>query len=178
MACLLPSREREAQTRCALMPRMVNASGGSRLGVFTRRTVLGALAAGACLLIVRPARATPEELAVALRETFGARPITPGKVKLELPKLAENGAVVPVTVVVDSPMTDRDYVKSIHLFAEKNPLPRILDVHLGPHNGKARVASRIRISDSQQITAVAVLSDDSLWSAAVQVEVTVTGCGL
>ena len=144
----------------------------------SRRNALRALAAGACLLIVRPARATPEELAAALRETFGTRLITPGRVKLELPKLAENGAVVPVTVVVDSPMTDRDYVKSIHLFAEKNPLPRILDVHLGPHNGKARVASRIRISDSQQISAVAVLSDGTLWSAAVQVEVTVTGCGL
>jgi len=143
-----------------------------------RRRVLGALAAGACLLIVKPARATPEELAAALREDFGARPITPGKVTLELPKLAENGAVVPVTVIVDSPMTERDYVKSIHLFAEKNPLPRILEVQLGPHNGKARVASRIRIADSQQITAVAVLSNDTLWSAAVQVEVTVSGCGL
>ena len=117
-------------------------------------------------------------MAAALRDTFGTRPITPGKVTLELPKLAENGAVVPVTVVVDSPMTERDFVRSIHLFAEKNPLPRMLEVQLGPHNGRARVASRIRIADSQQITAVAVLSDETLWSAAVHVEVTVAGCGL
>jgi sulfur-oxidizing protein SoxY len=75
-------------------------------------------------------------------------------------------------------MTEREYVKSIYLFAEKNPLPRILEVQLGPNSGKARVASRIRIADSQQITAVAVLSDGTLWSAAVQVEVTVTGCGV
>jgi sulfur-oxidizing protein SoxY len=129
-------------------------------------------------LVVRPASATPEEVAAALRELFGDRPITPGKIALELPRLAENGAVVPVTVTVDSPMTAQDYVKSIHLFAEKNPQPRILDVQLGPHNGRARVASRIRIADSQQIHAFAVLSDGTLWSTAVQIEVTVTGCGL
>lgn len=144
----------------------------------SRRAVLGALAAGLYLLASRPVRAAPDQLAAALRETFGERPIKPGKVILELPKLAENGAVVPVTVSVDSPMTEREYVKSIYLFAEKNPLPRILEVQLGPNSGKARVASRIRIADSQQITAVAVLSDGTLWSAAVQVEVTVTGCGV
>jgi sulfur-oxidizing protein SoxY len=75
-------------------------------------------------------------------------------------------------------MTEREHVRSIHLFAEKNPQPRIFDVQLGPHNGRARVSSRIRIADSQQITAVAVLSDGTLWSTAVQIEVTVTGCGL
>jgi sulfur-oxidizing protein SoxY len=146
--------------------------------VKSRREALRAFAAGACALIVRPALATPEEMAAAMRDTFGSRPITPGKVTLELPKLAENGAVVPVTVIVDSPMTEQDYVRSIHLFAEKNPLPRIVEIRLGPHNGRARVASRIRIADSQQITAVAMLSDDTLWSAAVHVEVTVAGCGL
>jgi sulfur-oxidizing protein SoxY len=143
-----------------------------------RRRALALIAGAACLLIVRPAGATPEDLAAALAETFGARPITPGKVTLELPKLAENGAIVPVSVSVDSPMTEQNYVKRIYLFAEKNPLPRIAEFELGPHNGRARVASRIRIADSQHITAVAMMNDDSLWSAAVQVEVTVTGCGL
>lgn len=140
--------------------------------------MLGTLVAGALLLTVRPATATPAALQVALREAFGDQPIQPGKVTLEVPALAENGAVVPVTVSVDSPMTEQDYVASIHLFAEKNPLPRMLDVYLSPWTGKARVASRLRIADSQQITAVAVLSDGSLWSAATQVEITVAGCGL
>jgi sulfur-oxidizing protein SoxY len=144
----------------------------------SRRHALSLLAGSACLLIVRPAIATREDLAIALKETFGDAPITPGKVTLELPKLAENGAIVPITVSVDSPMTERDYVKRIHLFAEKNPLPRMVEFELGPHNGRARVSSRIRIADSQQITAVAEASDGSLWSSTVQVEVTVTGCGL
>ncbi len=143
-----------------------------------RRRTLGLLAGAAALLVVRPARATPEELARILRESFGDRPMGSGKVKLELPKLAENGAVVPVTVSVDSPMTELDHVRSIRLFAEKNPQPRILDVALGPHNGRARIASRIRIADSQQILAVAELSDGTLWKEAVHVEITVAGCGL
>ncbi|MCC7547583.1 MAG: SoxY-related AACIE arm protein [Burkholderiales bacterium] len=144
----------------------------------SRRRALRQLVGVTALLVVRPARATPDELGGVLRELFGERPLRDGKVRLELPRLAENGAVVPVTVSVDSPMTGQDYVRRIHLFAEKNPQPRVLDVELGPHNGRARVSSRIRIADSQQILAVAVLNDDSLWSSAVHVEVTVAGCGL
>jgi sulfur-oxidizing protein SoxY len=139
---------------------------------------LQVLAAGACFLIARPATATPDELLVALRETFGERPITRGKVNLTMPRLAENGSVVPVTVSVDSPMTQQDYVRSIHLFAEKNHVPRILEAQLGPYNGKAVVTSRVRVATSQQITAVAVMSDDALWSAAVDIEVVTSECGL
>ena len=94
--------------------------------------------------------------------------------KLEMPRLAESGNVVPVTVTVDSPMTERDYVRSIHLFAEKNNLPRILEVQLGPFNGKAVVSSRGRLAITQQVLAVAGLSDDTLWSAAAEIEVTVS----
>ncbi len=144
----------------------------------SRRRVLKLLAAGAALVVVRPARATPEELAAALKESFGDRLIKSGRVTLEMPRLAENGAVVPVIVTVESPMTKADYVKSIHLFAEHNPLPRMLDVYLGPWNGRATVTSRIRLATTQQVLAVAVMSDDSLWSAAYEVEVTASGCGL
>jgi sulfur-oxidizing protein SoxY len=140
--------------------------------------MLQILAAAPCLLLVRPAQATPDELVVALRETFGDRPINRGRVKLEIPRLAENGSVVPVTVSVDSPMTQQDYVSSIHLFAEKNHVPRILDVQLGPYNGKAVLSSRVRMATSQQLTAVAVLSDGSLWSAAADIEVVTSECGL
>lgn len=141
-----------------------------------RRRALRAIAGGACLLLVRPAGATPEDLAAALREMFGDRPITSGKVNLQVPRLAENGYIVPVTVSVDSPMTEQDYVKSIHLFAERNPQPRIVDVELGTLNGRARIATRVRVAVSQQVHAVAVMSDGTLWSAAVDVEVTVGGC--
>jgi len=141
-----------------------------------RRRLLRAVAAGLCLVVVRPASATPEDLMVAMRELFGERSITPGRIKLEVPRLAENGNIVPVTVIVDSPMTEQDYVKSIHLFAESNPQPRIVDVELGPYNGQPRISTRVRVAVSQHLRAVAVMSDGSLWSAAVEVEVTVGGC--
>ena len=148
-------------------------------GVCTsRRRALGVLASGACLLVIKPAVATPDELALTLRETFGDRPINRGRVKLEMPRLAENGSVVPVTVSVDSPMTPQDYVRSIHLFASENHLPRVLDVQLGPYNGKGVFSSRVRVARSQPITAVAVMSDDTVWSATVNVEVVTSECGL
>jgi len=143
---------------------------------FGRRRALTALAVGALVLVVRPAAATPETLAVALRETFGDRPIAQGRIKLEIPRLAENGNIVPVTITVDSPMTEADYVESIHVFAERNPLPRVLQVELGPHNGRARIATRIRLAVSQQVRAVAIMNDETLWSTAADVEVTVGGC--
>lgn len=146
--------------------------------VASRRRALQTLAGGVCLLITRPATATSDELVVALRETFGDRPIERGRVKIEVPRLAENGSVVPVIVSVDSPMTEQEYVKSIYLFAEKNHLPRILEVQLGPYNGKAVVSSRVRVATSQQLTAVAELSDGSLWSAAADIEVVTSECGL
>jgi sulfur-oxidizing protein SoxY len=142
----------------------------------SRRRALGALLAGASLLVVRPATATPDELLIALRETFGERAIQRGRVKLEVPRLAENGNVVPVSVSVESHMTGQDFVRSIHLFAEKNHLPRILEVQLGPHNGRAVVTSRIRMATSQQVMAVAEMSDGTLWSSAADIEVTVSSC--
>jgi len=144
----------------------------------SRRRALGVLASGACLLVIKPAMATPDELATTLRETFGDRSINRGRVKLEMPRLAENGSVVPVSVRVDSPMTPQDYVKSIYIFASENHLPRVLEVQLGPHNGKGVFSSRVRVARSQPITAVAVMSDDTVWSAAVNVEVVTSECGL
>ena len=138
--------------------------------------MLQCLAAGASLLLIRPAIATPDELAAALRETFGDRAIQRGRVRLEVPRLAENGNVVPTVVSVESPMTEQDYVRSIHLFAEKNHLPRVLEVRLGPHNGRAVVTSRIRMAAAQQVMAVAEMSDGTLWSAAADIEVTVSSC--
>jgi sulfur-oxidizing protein SoxY len=126
---------------------------------------------------VRPLNAAPDQLQAALREAFGQRAIRDGKVTIDLPKLAESGNVVPITVSVDSPMTERDHVKSIHVFAEKNHLAPVFEAQLGPHNGRARVASRIRLATSQKVVAAALLSDDTVWSSAFEIEVTVSSCG-
>ena len=147
----------------------------------TRRQFLG-LAGGAAVLgavpivTVRPAEATPATLATAIRNVLGEAAVRPGKVKLDVPPLVENGNTVPMTVNVFSPMTSEDYVKSIHVFNEKNPQANIANFHLGPHNGRAQVSTRIRLADSQKIVAIAKLSDGSFWSVSVDVVVTLAAC--
>ena len=74
----------------------------------------------------------------AIRRVVGDAQIKPGKVKLDLPPLVENGNTVAMSVSVDSPMTAKDYVKAIHVFTEKNPQPNVISVQLGPRAGKAR----------------------------------------
>jgi sulfur-oxidizing protein SoxY len=147
----------------------------------TRRKFLG-LAGGAAVLgavpivTLRPAKATPAMLASAIRNVVGEAVVRTGRVKLEVPPLVENGNTVPMTVSVQSPMTAEDHVKSIHVFNEKNPQPNMGNFYLGPRAGRAQVSTRIRLADSQKIVAIARLSDDTFWSATVDVVVTLAAC--
>jgi sulfur-oxidizing protein SoxY len=150
-------------------------------GHSTRREFLG-LAGGAAVLgavpivTLRPATATPATLSTAIRNVVGEAAVRTGKVKLDIPPLVENGNTVPMTVSIASPMTPEDYVKSIHVFNEKNPQPNIGNFYLGPRAGRAQISTRIRLADSQKIVAIARLSDNSFWSATVEVVVTLAAC--
>jgi sulfur-oxidizing protein SoxY len=134
--------------------------------------VLGA----APLVTLRPAEATPATLAAAIRNVVGTAVVKIGKVKIDVPPLVENGNTVPMTVSVLSPMTSDDYVKSIHVFNEKNPQPNIGNFYLGPRAGRAQISTRIRLADSQKITAIAHLADGSFWSASAEIVVTLAAC--
>ncbi len=141
----------------------------------TRRTFL----AGSALFSVvplAPARATPEAMAQAIRALVGDRSLREGRVTLDLPPLVENGNAVPLTVSVDSPMTEADHVRAIHVFNEKNPQPRVFDAVLGPRNGRAVIATRIKLGDSQRIVAIAETSRGELYSASADVIVTLAAC--
>src|SRR5205807_9036092 len=115
------------------------------------------------IVTLGPAEATPAMLASAIRNVVGEADVHTGKVKLDVPPLVENGNTVPVTVSVANPMTASDYVKSIHIFNEKNPQPNVGNFYLGQRAGRAQISTRIRLADSQKITAIARLSDDTLW---------------
>jgi sulfur-oxidizing protein SoxY len=143
----------------------------------SRRAVLLA-AAGFSLVpsFARSAAATPAAMDEAIRTLVGEATVTPGKVKLELPPIVENGNTVSLTVSVDSPMTEAEHIASIHLFNEKNPQPYIAAFHLGPRAGKAAVSTRIRLADSQRVVAIARLSDGSFWSDSADVIVTLAAC--
>jgi sulfur-oxidizing protein SoxY len=147
----------------------------------TRRRFLaiagGAAVAGAVpVLTIRPAEATSTTLAAAIRIVVGESPVHIGKVTLDIPPLVENGNTVPMTVSVASPMTAGDHVRSIHVFNEKNPQPNICNFILGPRAGRAEVSTRIRLADSQKITAIAHLADGSFWSVSVDIIVTLAAC--
>jgi sulfur-oxidizing protein SoxY len=133
--------------------------------------------AGAALtLIVRPAEATPEAMREAIRKVVGEAEVKRGRVTLQIPPLSENGNSVSCAVTVESPMTAADHVKAIHLFNEKNPQPNVISVQLGPRAGKARIDTRIRLSDTQTVTAIAQMSDGSFWSDSANVIVTLGAC--
>lgn len=128
----------------------------------------------------RVAYATPESLVEALRETFGdaAQTMRRERLKVEIASIAEDGNVVPVAIELPGcAMTAADHVDAAWLFAERNPLPRVAAFRLGPHNGRARVATRMRLAESQRVLAVMRTSDGALWSAEAQVEVARTACG-
>ncbi|MHC2436535.1 SoxY-related AACIE arm protein [Bradyrhizobium sp. USDA 4451] len=142
----------------------------------TRRTFFALTGAAAAMVIVRPVDATPAMLQAAIRNVVGEANVRTGKVKLDIPPLVENGNTVPMTVSVTSPMTADEYVKSIHIFNEKNPQPNVGNFHLGPRAGRAQISTRIRLADSQKVTAIARLSDDTFWSATADVVVTLAAC--
>jgi sulfur-oxidizing protein SoxY len=135
--------------------------------------VIGALPVA---ISVRPVEATPETMASAIRTVTGGANVQAGKVKLDIPPLVENGNTVPMTVTVTSPMTSTDYVKSIHVFNEKNPQPNLGNFYLTPRAGRAQVSTRVRLADTQKITAIAKLSDGSFWSVSADVVVTLAAC--
>ena len=116
------------------------------------------------------------QLQEAIKKVVGSAQVRQGKVKLDIPPLIDNGNAVPVTVEVESPMTQADHVKAIHLFTERNPQPYVFTAHLGPRSGKARIATRARIGDSGEVIAIAQMADGSFWQDSVRVIVTLSAC--
>ncbi len=109
--------------------------------------------------------------------TGGKKVAESEKVKLTVPEIAENGAVVPVKVNVDHPMEENNYVKAIHILSTKNGNARCADVMLTPLNGKGYFATRIKLGGTQDVVAVVELSDGTFLKAAKSVKVTIGGCG-
>ncbi len=140
-----------------------------------RRTFLAGVAA-VSVLPLGSAHATPEAMAAAIKEVVGDKAIREGRVTLDIPPLVENGNAVPLTVSVESPMTEADFIKAIHVFNEKNPQPHVFDARLGPQNGKAAISTRIKLGDSQKIVAIAETSKGEFFSASADVIVTLAAC--
>jgi sulfur-oxidizing protein SoxY len=119
---------------------------------------------------------SPADAAKWIAETTGGA--TPDKtgMEIEMPQIAENGNAVPLHIRVASPMTSGDHVKAIHVFAERNPRPRVATFHLGPDAGLADVTTRVRLGGTQDVTVLAELSGGRWRVAAQNVLVTTGAC--
>ena len=143
----------------------------------TRRNLLATLS---LTLLPTPARPddapTDDTLAAAIRSAIGD--ITPidGNIELRLPAIAENGAQVPLTVLVDSPMTQEDHVTTIHIFATANPTPGIASFHLTPSLARAEIQTRIRVAEAQSIIVLARHNNGRVYRTSARVAVTRGGC--
>jgi sulfur-oxidizing protein SoxY len=140
---------------------------------------LGAAAPAAAQGQSSQALGLQESVQDGLKRVFGSRPMKDGAavIKLDIPPIAENGAVVPVNVEVNAPMTLASYVKNIWIVADKNRIPIVARVTLTPEAGQAFVGANIRLGETTDVRAVVEQSDGTLLTAKREVKVTVGGCG-
>lgn len=143
--------------------------------MLNRRNFL-ALISGLWAMATGFARAQDDPLAPLIRRLTGGAAPAAGRVKVDTPRLADNGHSVPMRIAVDSPMTATDYVRSITLLSPRNPRPLMAKFVLGPRAGRAEVSTRVRLNGTQTVLAIAELSDGSFWSGAAEVEVTESAC--
>ena len=148
---------------------------GSRRAFLVRSAGFAAAAAG-IVRLPTASRATPQMMQDTIRKIIGETALQRGRVKIEVPSLVENGNAVPVTVSIDSPMTETDRVIAIHIVNEKNPQPHVISATLAARIARAQLSTRIKLADSQQIIAIAEMKDRSFWSETADVVVTVAAC--
>jgi len=144
----------------------------------TRRSILSSAAAStlAALFLPGTAFADPETLQREIWRLMGNKKHLDGRIKLDTPALAENGAVVPVRISVESPMTEADYVRAIHLLVDENPWPTIASFQFRPGAGKADIRTRIRMARTLNVYAFAEMNDGRVFRTIQKVDVTIGGC--
>jgi sulfur-oxidizing protein SoxY len=146
-----------------------------------RRQTL-ALSAGAAAFLATGLRSGPvfADAAAAqerIMEFTGGKSPETGKITLTAPEIAENGNTVPVSVSVDSAMTEGDMVDSVMIVAEGNPNPSVATFHFTAMSGSAATTTRMRLAKTQKVVAVAKMSDGSVYMDQKEVKVTIGGCG-
>jgi sulfur-oxidizing protein SoxY len=161
---------------------MMRAQQGEKLNLtrlMSRRDALAAVgeASTSMLLGLCAAAADLAEAGAEIARFTGGAVATPGRISIGLPELAENGNSVPVSVLVDSPMTVEDHVTEVRLIADRNPRPVIATFHFTPSMGRAEAATRIRLAATQNVIVLAKTSRGELLSDHRQIKVTIGGCG-
>ncbi len=147
--------------------------------LLNRREALALVATTGGMLMLTPsgAFATSGDAASATKEFADGRTVGEGKITLDMPEIAENGNTVPLSISVESPMTPEDYVKRVIIISEGNPRPEVATFNFTPRSGVAEASTRMRLAKTQNVVAIAEMSDGSLHMTKRQVKVTIGGCG-
>jgi sulfur-oxidizing protein SoxY len=138
---------------------------------------VGALALVASGGATSPALAAKNDSEELIKKFTGGKTATEGRVRLDLPEIAENGNTVPMTVSVESPMTEQSYVSDVLIVSDGNPRGGVATFHFTPASGAAEANVRIRLAATQNVIAVAKMNDGSFFMASKPVKVTIGGCG-
>ena len=144
--------------------------------VATRRTVLTAIGGAGVALFVRPAKATPESMKSAIRQIVGEAPVKPGKIKLDLPPLVENGNTVAMAVIGRQPDDGEGLRQGDPRLHREEPAAERHQRQARPRAGKAEIQTRVRLADTQTVIAICEMSDGSFWSDKVDVIITLGAC--
>lgn len=142
----------------------------------TRRAVIAGGAATLVLGAGLPIAHAAKPLSPAILKATGGVVPKEGRIEIDIPRISESGNSVSMGIVVDSPMTPSDYVKTIDIVAPRNPFPNVARFHIGPRAGRAKVGTNIRLALTQDVYAVAAMSDGSFWMAHQEVLVTIAAC--
>jgi len=137
----------------------------------------GVATGGMLLMAPSSAFANSGDAMTVMKEFTGGRKVGDGKLTLEMPEIAENGNTVPLTISVESPMTSDDYVKRVIIISEGNPRPEVATFNFTPRSGVAEASTRMRLAKTQNVIAIAEMSDGKLHMTKRQVKVTIGGCG-
>ena len=146
---------------------------------FTRRSILSAAVAGSAGFASGALASAPppsNDAAKFVKQLTGKAPIISDRLHLVMPQVFPNGYTVPLTLAIDSPMTEADHVRHVSVLAPRNPLVEVATFHFVPQRSEPRVSTRIRLAEPQNVLAVAEMNDGTLLMTETWVDVATNGC--
>lgn len=149
-----------------------------KLKYISRRKALNFLgSAGLILYLPQFAQASTEMVSGAIEEIIDGKDSVNADIYLDLPEIAENGNQVKVSFEIDSPMTDDNFVRFVHVLADGNPAPKVAKFMFTPSAGVCSATTRMRLAKTQNVYLLAEFSNGSYAMAQSTVKVTIGGCG-
>ena len=149
-----------------------------KLKYISRRKALKCLgSAGLILYLPQLAQASTEMVSGAIEEIIDGKDSVNADIYLDLPEIAENGNQVKVSFEIDSPMTDDNFVRFVHVLADGNPAPKVAKFMFTPSAGVCSATTRMRLAKTQNVYLLAEFSNGSYAMAQSTVKVTIGGCG-